>query len=179
MKTTPIITIAALSVFALLSNGASACSFASGYAGFTPDPENFKPRFDKRRFVAILPAPTVQVDNITRGVAGTGFSCNDAGIITITLVWPETTPYQLDEIGFYFRAPHDQLPDLIFPLGPIQPVKKAVDNNKATFYFVWLDGHPTRQPAIDTDLEVFAVNRGLQIGKSTSIRLRAAPGQRS
>jgi hypothetical protein len=41
---------------------------------------------------------------------------------------------------------------------------------------VGLDGHPKYQKALDFKVNVFAVNKGLQIGQPTQIKIKAKKG---
>ena len=159
-----------LTAFGILSPVAFGCSFAPGYEFFEPRMQDFEIKFDRNGYVAVLPAPEkVEILSVIRGTAAPGASCDDAGILKLRVTWPSLSIYRLDEVGFYFRADVDKLPDLIFPLAPIIPI--SINDDEAEFTFVWLDGHPSRQKPIDFELEVFAVNDGLQIGPSHTVRL--------
>ena len=157
-------------VFVSVPFPAYACSFGPGYELYEPRFQDFEEKFDRNGYLATLPAPEkVEVQTLIRGTAAPGASCEDAGILTIRITWPQNSIYGLDEVGFYFRADAQKLPDLIFPLEPIVPIHFS--DNEATFTFIWLDGHPSRQRPLDFELEVFAVNMGLQIGPPRTIRV--------
>ncbi|WP_345552598.1 hypothetical protein [Microbulbifer aestuariivivens] len=158
--------------FGLFSAQSIACSFAPGYYTFETEPEGFEMKMDKG-LIAILPAPQVQIDKITRGSAAPGSSCDDAGMIHITIKWPSDSVYTLDEIGFYFQSENGLEPDLIFPLGP---VRGKPEGNEVKFFFVWLDGHPKYQKPLNFNLNVFAINKGLQIGQPTTVKIEAGKG---
>ena len=149
---------------------AFACSFAPGYELFNPELDRFEPKFDEDYLMALLPAPdSVEVTSVVRGTAAPGSSCDDAGILQLQVAWPSDSIYRIDEIGFYFRADVNMLSERIFPRMPIAPIR--YDGNNAVFTFVWLDGHPSKQKPLDFDIEVFAVNEGLQIGVGKTIRV--------
>ena len=144
-----------------------ACSFAPGYDRFKPSIATFEPRLDGD-FDALLPPPAVSRIQVTRGTASPGLSCDDAGTLTLDLTWPKTSVYRLSEVGFYFRVLNGKGPDRIFPL---QPVSGKIDGQKTRFFFVWLDGQPSSQRPLSLDVEVFAVNKGLEIGASRRFRI--------
>lgn len=77
----------------------------------------------------------------------------------------------LDEVGFYFRVLRGKQPDRIFPATPITG---KIARQRMQFFFVWLDGHPARQVPLDLEVEVFAVNKGLEIGPSRRFRITDA-----
>lgn len=156
----------------ILSVKAGACSFAPGYFEFDVSPSDFEMKMDDG-VIALLPAPEVKIDRIKRGSASPGASCDDAGIIYLTVEWPKDSVYKIDEIGFYFQSTNGVDPDLIFPLGP---VKGEIKGDKAKFFFVWLDGHPKHQKVLDFKVSVFAVNKGLQLGQPKTISIKAEKG---
>jgi hypothetical protein len=156
----------------VLSMKAGACSFAPGYFGFEASPSDFEMKMDKG-VIALLPAPKVVIDKVIRGSAAPGSSCDDAGMIHLTLEWPNESVYKIEDVGFYFQSENGIDPDLIFPLSP---VKGEIKDNTSKFFFVWLDGHPKHQKALDFKVNVFAVNKGLQVGQSTTINIKAGKG---
>lgn len=156
----------------ILSMNAGACSFAPGYSAFDVSPSDFQMKMDKG-VIALLPAPEVKIDKIIRGSASPGSSCDDAGMIQLTVEWPKDSVYKIDEIGFYFQSDNGIDPDLIFPLAP---VKGEIKGNTAEFFFVWLDGHPKHQKALNFKVNVFAVNKGLQLGQPKTINIKADKG---
>jgi len=156
----------------ILSVKASACSFAPGYFEFEASPNDFEIKMDKG-IIALLPAPKVTIDKVVRGSASPGSSCDDAGMIHLSIEWPKESVYPIEEIGFYFQSENGVDPDLIFPL---DPVKGEIKDNTAKFFFVWLDGHPKHQKKLDFKVNIFAVNRGLQIGQPTTITIKAGKG---
>lgn len=158
----------------LVSSKVSACSFAPGYSEFRVEPEKFEMKMDEKKdVIALLPAPKVTVDKVIRGSASPGSSCDDAGMIYLTVEWPKDSVYSIKEVGFYFQSDNGLEPDLIFPL---EPVTGEIKGNKAKFYFVWLDGHPKDQKDLNFNINVFAINKGLQIGQPTTIRVDAKKG---
>lgn len=156
----------------LISLEVGACSFAPGYFEFQATPNEFKMKMDNG-VIALLPAPKVTVDKVTRGSTSPGSSCDDAGMIHLSIEWPKESVYSIDEIGFYFQSENGIEPDLIFPLAP---VKGEVKSNTAKFFFVWLDGHPKYQKELNFNVNVFAVNKGLQIGQPKTVTIKANKG---
>lgn len=146
---------------------AQGCSFAPGYNGFLPSAASFEAKMDGDH-IALLPAPTVTSVKVKRGTASAGASCDDAGRLTLDVNWPLSSTYKLNEVGFYFRVVRGKQPDQIFPL---EPVYGEILGQRAQFLFVWLDGHPSDQSPLNLEIEVFAVNKGLQIGPSQKFRV--------
>ena len=153
-----------------------ACSFAPRYEKFTPAVAAFEARMAGEP-VALLPPPRVGSIRVYRGTASPGSSCDDAGSLVLELNWPKSTGYRLQDIGFYFRVVGGQQPDRIFPL---EPVTGTIAGRNVRFAFYWLDGHPSGQIPLKLDVEVFAVNKGLQIGAPWRFRIdehiHKAPG---
>lgn len=89
----------------------------------------------------------------------------------LELHWPKSSVYKPKDIGFYFRVVSGKEPDRIFPLGP---VTGTIDGRTVRFFFAWLDGHPSGQSPLKLDVEVFAVNKGLQIGPAQRFRIDQA-----
>ncbi|MCP3889939.1 MAG: hypothetical protein GY702_13870 [Desulfobulbaceae bacterium] len=158
-------------LLSFVASNAIACSFAPGYFTFEATPSKFQTKMDEGH-IALLPAPVASVKSISRGKAAPGASCEDAGIIELIITWPHS-PYGLEEVGFYFQSDNGFEPDLIFPLGP---VTGEIKGNQASFMFVWLDGHPKHQKKLDFNVNVFAVNKGLQVGQPTTVNIKAKKG---
>lgn len=120
-----------------------------------------------------VPEPIAVVSRIIRGKAEAGSSCDDAGIVEIIISLPSSSSYSIDEFGAYFRVRRGETPDEIFPDSPL---KGFVENKKARFLLVWLDGHPSKQRPIDIDVEIFLVTNSLNIGPATIINIQADGG---
>jgi len=155
-----------------MSSNAIACSFAPGFILFSVDPNNFESKMENDK-IALLPMPEVQIDNITRGSAAPGASCDDAGILELTISWPEDSTYKLNDIGFYFQISSGSDPNYIFPL---EPIVGTIKKNQSKFTFIWLDGDPKNQKEINLNLNIFAVNKGLQVGQPTVVKIKANKG---
>lgn len=125
--------------------------------------------------LALLPAPRVRIVRLTRGTSAGDGMCGDAGQLTLELDWPTSSVYKLVEVGFYFRVLSGQQPDRIFPR---IPVTGTVTGQRARFFFVWPDGHPSVQRPLDLKVEVFAVNKGLELGASRSFHITEATAER-
>lgn len=148
------------------------CTIA-GNEPFVPDVAGFEPKYDKDENIALLPQPTPRLLRVQRGSAAAGASCDDAGIIELELTWSSSSEYKIGEVGFYFRVVSGKSPDEIFPL---EPTVGRVVGERMRFVFAWLDGHPSRQLPLDLRVEVFAVNRGLQIGPSVYFLVKSSRG---
>ena len=115
-----------------------------------------------------VPAPVVTIIEVTRGTAKPGASCADAGTVSLSIALPPESTYDISEFGFYFRVVRGKLPDEIFP---DIPLIGRVENNKSTILLAWLDGHPSKQIALDIEVEVTLVTNGLNIGSPTKIKI--------
>lgn len=170
-----------MSVFvsALLSPAALACSFA-GAEVFTPTLERWEQhpgpaqKGGEGDYWEKVPAPVVRVSKVTRGTAKPGSSCDDAGTILLEISLPEESTYSIEEFGVYFRVLDGQLPDAIFPNIPLVG---GYEDGKMTLLLAWLDGYPSQQIPLDLKVEAFLVTNGLDIGKSTTFRIKSEIGQ--
>src|SRR5436309_15700437 len=93
---------ALLALALLLASPMSACDLGTG-SRFEPERSKFVAH-TKRNLPERLPAPSVTVKRIIRGTAAPGSSCEDAGLVDLTLSLPESSGYSLSEVGFYFRV---------------------------------------------------------------------------
>lgn len=152
---------------------AQACSFARGYEHFTPSVATFEAKTDGDRY-ASLPAPQVKVVRIIRGTTGPSGMCGDVGQLTLELYWPKSSVYRLSDVGFYFRVVEGEQASEIFP---VVPITGKIEGRRAIFFFVWLDGHPATQIPLKLDAEVFAVNKGLEIGPTRRFRISDGRGR--
>jgi hypothetical protein len=144
-----------------------ACSFAPGYVNFKPALASFEVKLDGDR-IAPLPLPSVNGIQVKRGTASPSSLCGDAGTLSLNVSVPKTSAYKLKELGFYFRVLSGTQPDQIFPL---EPISGLAAGGQAQFFFAWLDDHPSNQRPLNLEVEVFAVNKGLQIGPSKKFRI--------
>ncbi|MGH8025743.1 MAG: hypothetical protein ACREO0_03350 [Pseudoxanthomonas sp.] len=119
-----------------------------------------------------IPAPTVAVKEIVRGIGPKHASCDDTGLLSVALEWPRGK-YKLRDIGFEFTVVSGTPPYAIFPEGPIQA---PVEGRNSDFLFMWQEGAPAQQKTIDLQIDVRAVTRDNQRGPPTRIVVRAAPG---
>jgi len=162
-------------------HSAFACSFG-GVERFIPTLERWEehpgpaqsdPNSDGEYWESV-PAPVVKVSKITRGSTGAGHSCSDAGTITLEVTLPKESTYSLEEFGVYFRVLSGKEPDLIFP---DIPLTGQIKDDKATFFFAWLDGHPSKQISMNLEVDALFVTNSLNIGKSTRFNISADKGQ--
>ena len=144
----------------LSANFAMACSFQSAKT-FVPTPEKWtqhpgpaqtKPGSNGDYWEKI-PKPIVRITKISRGKAAIVSSCDDIGMVRIAVSLPSTTTYAIEEFGIYFRAKSGRDPYNIIPDIPL--AADAVDG-VAKVLFVWVDGTPSIQQAIDLEIEVFS-----------------------
>jgi len=162
---------ALLTLALLLASPMSACDLGTG-SPFKPERRKFVAH-TKRDLPERLPAPSVTVKRIIRGSAVPGSSCEDAGLLDLTLSLPDSSGYSLSEVGFYFRVVSGDEPDLIFPSIPIAG---PVVERTMEISFPWLDGHPRSQKPLDLRVEVFAVAHDLSIGPQTEFSVQAPVG---
>ena len=164
---------ALLLLLAALSS--TACDI-NGYDRFVPSIKNFESKLNKEGVIAELPAPKPRLIGVRRGMVAAGSSCDDAGLLSVELEWPAASEYELSEVGFYFRpATRKSDPGIL----PAKPIIGTIKGRRMRFLFPWLDGDPSQQAPLDLEIEVFAVNRGLQIGPSARFKVKAAPGSAS
>ncbi|MBK8124376.1 MAG: hypothetical protein IPK54_12625 [Dokdonella sp.] len=119
------------------------------------------------------PAPEVVAVDVSRGTGSDGFSCADAGSVSIKLRLPESTPFQIGELGFYFRVltGNNILAGHAVPL-----VTNSKRRRVGSFVIFWLDGSPAQQQPLDIVAEVFPVTHWLEIGPATRFEIRAPVG---
>lgn len=168
-------TAAAISA-STLPSPAFACSI-SGVQVFRPTLERFKPhpgaaQINKSRvgdYWEKVPAPVVEVTKIVRGTVPPGHTCDDAGILTLTLRLPPSSSYSIEQFAVYFRVLEGKLPDEIFP---DLPLIGRVEDKTMVLVLAWLDGSPAKQIRLDLKVEAFLVTNGLDIGPSTVFTIK-------
>ena len=121
-----------------------------------------------------VPAPIIQVMNVTRGSKSPGSSCADAGVINLEISLPESSTYQIEEFGVYFRVLNGKLPDEIFP---DIPLIGSIKDGKMSMLLAWLDGHPKYQFPLDLEIEATLVTNSLNIGPATKFRVKSGIGK--
>lgn len=119
-----------------------------------------------------IPAPVVAVTEIVRGIGPRHSNCDDTGLLSVAIEWPRGK-HKLRDMGFEFKVVSDNPAYAIFPEGPIQA---PVEGRSSDFLFMWQEGAPAQQKAIDLQVEVRAVTRDNQRGPPTRIVVHAAPG---
>lgn len=144
-----------------------ACKLAQGYEKFAPAVDSFVAKWDGGR-VATLPAPEVKVIDVQRGKSQSDAPCPSSGLVTLDVKLPKNSFYKLDEVGFYFRMTSSKRPDQIFPL---EPVVGQLLGPRARFAFRWFDDDLEHQRPLNIEVEVFAVNGGLQLGASQKVHV--------
>jgi hypothetical protein len=147
---------------------ADACSLNSGFTPFTTTAAA-----PSAAAAGQLQPPDVEVVSITRGVGTRHASCDDTGLLTVQLEWPRGTDYKLRDLGFEFTVVAGQADAAMFPSGP---VAARVNGRRSEFLFMWRDGPPDQQQALDLELEVRAVTPGNQRGPPARLRVFAVPG---
>lgn len=119
-------------------------------------------------------APEVVSAKVSRGTGSDGVSCADAGNLRVTLRLPKSTPFQFDEIGFYFRVVSGE--NIL--AGHALPFRASMMGKRTgSFTFYWLDGAPSQQEPLDLVIEVFAVTHWLEIGPPTRFAIHADVGR--
>ena len=157
---------------------AEACSFRSGGL-FAPTLERWEQhpgpaqKGGEGDYWEPVPTPIVEVISVERGKEPAGSSCDDAGVIVLGVTLPDTSSYDIGEFGFYVRHLKGDMPDAIFPSVPLAGMREG---DRVEMLFAWLDGAPTQQISLDLEVEVFLVTNGLDIGKSTIVKIQAPAG---
>ena len=158
---------AALACVFLSAPAALACSLKSGAQPFVVLGQGSSAPSEG------LKAPVVEVVSITRGIGTRQASCDDTGLLSLKVEWPRGTDYKLRDIGFEFRVVSGEDSYAIFPQ---EPVTGRVDGRDSEFLFMWRDGPPPQQQAIQLQVEVRAVTADNQRGPATLATISAAPG---
>ena len=141
-----------------------ACLLQAAAAGACqPDTsERFEP-VSGQRFYSSVPAPVVKVVSVTRATSDTGMTCDDAGILVLSVSLPEGSLLPLGKFGVYFRVLRGESPDRIFP---DIPLSDEVQDGEMRIMLAWLHGEAQNQP-IWLEVEAFLVGSDLSIGPST------------
>ncbi len=156
---------------AFLASKATACSFGSETEIFVPSLERWEQHPGPGQqglegaYWEKVPAPVVELVEITRGTEASGFSCNDAGTITLNVSLPPKSTYAINEFGVYFRSKDEIFPDV--------PLVGGVSEGSTELFFAWLDGHPSQQTPLELEVEVFFVTNGLDIGPSSLVLIKS------
>ena len=158
---------AAMACVLFFAPAALACSLKTGAQPFVVQGQA------SNAAVEGLKAPLVEVVSITRGIGTRHASCDDTGLLSLKVEWPRGTDYKLRDIGFEFRVVSGEDSYAIFPQAP---VTSRVDGRDSEFLFMWRDGPPPQQQAIQLQVEVRAVTADNLRGPATVAIISAAPG---
>ncbi|NZA27810.1 hypothetical protein H0E84_15635 [Luteimonas sp. SJ-92] len=151
---------------------ANACSVTRPLAKFVPDQEAFESAHDF--YVALdVPAPVVKVRELVRASAMVAGSCRSLTWVTLEVSVPPGSPFSLEELGFLFRAPNGPEQDrfMAFPNFPIVSSEFTHDGEASVFAFALTDPPETRDSPFSLQLEVLAINGGLQIGPPSLVHI--------
>jgi hypothetical protein len=135
---------------------------------FQPDEENFEPYEDKASGGYVeLPKLKIEKIQVDRGVGNDGFTCIDAGTLTITLSKPKSSPYKFSDFGVYIKVVKNRGEENILSTAqyPLLPVSKKANIGK--YSVAWLDGAPKEHKDIYLEVEIFVISHNLEIGPST------------
>lgn len=119
-----------------------------------------------------LPAPVAVVTSVVRGIGPRHSSCDDTGLLSVLIEWPKNK-VKLRDVGFEFKIVGGTTTYAIFPGLPVQA---PIDGKRSDFLFMWREGGPAQQSAIDLRVEVRAVTRENERGPPAVIQVKAAPG---
>ncbi len=158
---------AAMACVFFCAPAALACSLKSGVQPFAVQGQA------SSAAVGVLKAPLVEVISITRGIGTRHASCDDTGLLSLKVEWPRGTDYKLRDIGFEFRVVSGDDSYAIFPQAA---VTGHVDGRDREFLFIWRDGPPSQQQALDLKVEVRAVTADNQRGPATLATISVSPG---
>jgi len=112
-----------------------------------------------------IPQPEVHVASVERALSDIPGRCNNYTWVVIEVTIPADSAFSLKDLGFAFRSPKSQDPFLSFPNFPIK--SSAVSDDGLTMRFRF--GFSPEETTVP--IEVFAMNKALQIGRSTSFTL--------
>ena len=151
---------------------ATACSLA-GADVFKPETSKFVEHVTAGVPASLAP-PIVKVVSIARGRSGEEDSCDDAGIVSLSIRFPESSRFSVSEVGFQFRVVSGTQPDEIFPMKI--PLVGPVSRDAMKIELPWLDGPPRSQRPLDLRVEVFAVAHNGSVGPPTQFVVKAPVG---
>lgn len=122
-----------------------------------------------------VPAPIVKVVSIERADSDVPGSCSAYARVEIEVSLPDGTIFSMGDLGFVFRSPPDNPQDRFaaFPNFPITSMKMYDNGRIARFSFMLIDPAEERGKPFKLTLDVFAINRYLQVGPSTQVVLAA------
>ncbi len=122
-----------------------------------------------------VPAPIIKVVSIERADSDIPGSCSAYAGVAIEVSLPDGSIFSMEDLGFVFRSPSDKPQDrfVAFPNFPITSMKMSDDGRIAYFFFMLIDRVEQRGKPFQLTLDVFAINRYLQVGPSTQVVLAA------
>lgn len=151
-----------------VSASVHACSLVPSMQAFEAD----QLAFSKRHAFPValgVPAPIVKILSVKRASSDVVGSCDRFAVVELEISLPKSSTFDLSEVGFVFRAPPDkpQDPFLAFPNFPVVSKQTSGNRGVARFRFHLKDPVADRSKPFELKIEIFAINRGLQVGPST------------
>lgn len=154
---------ATLGLIATLSSPpAWACSVGLGLVAYEPAAKGTAAREPSPPWKPVL-APSVRVVRIQLPTSTVAGNCSAYAYATIEVTMPAESDFAAKDLGFVFRSPVPQDPYLSFPSLPITSKQVSRDGATLTFRF----GFEPKNESVP--IEVFAINKALQVGPSTTV----------
>lgn len=154
---------ATLGLLAVLSSpSAWACSVELGLVAYEPAAKGTAAREPSPPWKPV-PAPSVRVVRVQPPTSTVDGNCGAYAYATIEVSAPVESDFAAKDLGFVFRSPVSQDPYLSFPSMPI--TSKQVSEDGATLIFRF--GFEPQNESVP--IEVFAINKALQVGPSTTV----------
>ena len=159
-----------LVLLALASASAFACSRSPSMRAFTANQKEFQKTHDFPEAL-VVPMPVVKVTAVQRATSNSSGSCEAYAFVDIDVSVPESSAFKLAELGLVFRSETGKPQDafMAFPNFPVTSLSTKANGKVAHFSFGLIDPLAARNKPFALKLDVFAINRGLQVGASTTV----------
>jgi len=160
--------VLATSVLLVASAPTLACSITHHISLFEQDPKVRAESVDYAHLPAI-PKVTAELVKVTR--ANHRYSCDFSAELQVKLTWKAESKLRLEDYGFYFKVVEG--PYKYDALSGV-PLKPTMKDGVGYFTFHVPDKPLEHHAPIDMKVEVFGVDKYLQIGPSTVVTIHVA-----
>lgn len=164
--------VAAVGLMAVLfAPPAVACSIVGGFVAYEPGNPGTQERELSPPWEPV-PRPLVRIASVENAKSDVPGRCDSYTYALIEVSVPEGSAFSVTELGFVFRSPDTQDPYLSFPNIPISSKTISEDGATMRFRFGFESGGRS------VPLEVFAMNKAMQVGPSTVVVVELPAYQR-